>query len=176
MRNLSMPGSEIPNWFSQEVSFSERRNREIRAVIIAVVVSIDHQEADNLRVADNLRAQLPAVPDVQARILKFTEPIYRTTLYLLGIPRSREDQMHMCWCSPLQPLVSQLKDGYKMEVGKRNPPVIEGIHLKKHGIYLVHENDDDYDGSEETLDESQQSVSQRLAKFFNSTQEDGHGS
>uniref|UniRef100_A0A2P2MP95 TIR domain-containing protein n=1 Tax=Rhizophora mucronata TaxID=61149 RepID=A0A2P2MP95_RHIMU len=168
MHQLSMPGSEIPNWFSQEITFSEHRNHQIRAVIIAVVVSIDHQEPVDLRV------RLPAVPDVQARILKFTERIFSTALYLSGILRSCGDQMHMRWYSHRHPLVSQLKDGYKIEVGKRDPPVVEGIDLKKHGIYLVYENDDDYGGSEETLDESQQSVSQRLAKFFNSIQEDGH--
>jgi hypothetical protein len=65
-----------------------------------------------------------------------------------------------------------LKDGCKIQVRKRNPPVIEGIELKKSGILLVYEDDDDYDGNEESLDESQQSVSQKLANFFNSYEED----
>jgi hypothetical protein len=61
-----------------------------------------------------------------------------------------------------------LKDGSEIQVRKRKPHVIEGVELKKCGIHLVYENDDDYGGNEESLDESQQSVSQKLANFFNS--------
>ncbi|KAJ6765029.1 LEUCINE-RICH REPEAT-CONTAINING [Salix koriyanagi] len=51
IRNLSMPGSKLPDWFSQEsvVHFSERKNRTIKAVIVCVVVSLDHEIPEDLR-------------------------------------------------------------------------------------------------------------------------------
>uniref|UniRef100_A0A2P2MP80 TMV resistance protein N n=1 Tax=Rhizophora mucronata TaxID=61149 RepID=A0A2P2MP80_RHIMU len=168
MRNLSMPGSEIPDWFSQEAIFSERKNHELRAVIIGVVVSLDSQSLQNSI------GQLPAMPDILVRIHEPHRVIFSTALYLLGLPRSHEDQVHLCWYPQCHPLVSMLKEGCKIDVIKRNPSFVEGVHLKKHGIYLVYEDDVEIGGNEEILDESQQSVSQRLAKFFNSIQEDGH--
>ncbi|XP_034899197.1 uncharacterized protein [Populus alba] len=166
IRNLSMPGSKIPDWFSQEdVKFSERRNREIKAVIIGVVVSLDRQIPEQLRYC-------PVVPDIQANLLDQNKPIFSTTLYLQGIPKTHEDQIHLCRYSHFNPLVLMLKDGSEIQVRKRKPPVIEGVELKKCGIHLVYENEDDYGGNEESLDESQQSVSQKLANFFNSYEED----
>ena len=50
--------------------------------------------------------------------------------------------------------------------------MIEGVEVKKSGIHLIFEDDDDYDGNEELLDESEQSVSKKLADFFNSYEED----
>lgn len=162
-----MPGSKFPDWFSQEnvVHFSEQKNRAIKAVIVSVVVSLGREIPEDLRYS-------PLVPDIQAIVLDQNIPIYSTTLYLRGIPKINEDQIHICRYSNIQPLVSMLKDGCKIQVRKRNPPVIEGIELKKSGILLVYEDDDDYDGNEESLDESQQSVSQKLANFFNSYEED----
>nr|TKR90939.1 disease resistance family protein [Populus alba] len=167
IRNLSMPGSKFPDWFSQEnvVHFSEQNNRAIKAVIVSVVVSLDREIPEDLRYS-------PLIPDIQAIVLDQNIPIHSTTLYLRGVPKINEDQIHICRYSNIQPLVSMLKDGCKIQVRKRNPPVIEGIQLKKSGILLVFEDDDDYGGNEESLDESQQSVSQKLANFFNSYEED----
>ncbi|CAK7338944.1 unnamed protein product [Dovyalis caffra] len=167
IRNLSMPGSKIPDWFSQEdvIHFSVRRNREIKAVIIGVVVSLERQIPEDLRYA-------PLIPDIQAHVLDQNIPIFKTALYLRGLPKTHEDQIHFCRYSHINPLVFMLKDGFKIQVRKRDPPVIEGVELKKWGIHLVYEDDDDYDGNEDSLDESQQSVSQKLAKFFNLYEED----
>ncbi|CAK7338945.1 unnamed protein product [Dovyalis caffra] len=163
IRNLSMPGSKIPDWFSQEdvVYYSERRNREIKAVIICVVVSLERQIREDLRYS-------PVVPDIQANVLDQNRHIFSTALYLQGMPKTHEDQIHLCRYSRFSHLVLMLKDGFKIQVRKRNPPVIERVELKKCGIHLVYEDDDDYGGNEESLDESQQSVSLKLEKFFNS--------
>ncbi|KAG5222018.1 disease resistance family protein [Salix suchowensis] len=111
IRNLSMPGSKLPDWFSQEsvVHFSERKNRTIKAVIVCVVVSLDREIAEDLRYS-------PYVPDIKAIILDQNNPIYSTSLYLLGIPKIHEDQIHICRYSNITSLVSSLKDGCKIQV------------------------------------------------------------
>ncbi|PON67438.1 TIR-NBS-LRR-like protein [Parasponia andersonii] len=161
IRNISIPGSNIPSWFSQEaVTYSERRNHAIKAVIIGIVVSLNHE------IQSSLRIRTPSVVDIQAKILKLDFPIFTTTLILLGVPNTNQDQFHLCRYSVHHPLVSQLKDGYQIEVTKRNPPLDPGVELKKSGIYLVYEGDDDYEGDEQSINESQRSVSEKLAKFF----------
>ncbi|KAJ4823707.1 hypothetical protein Tsubulata_027093 [Turnera subulata] len=164
IRNLSIPGSKIPDWFSPEVDnfSSEFKNSKIRAVLVGVVVSFGHQ------IPDIAVDELPVVPDIRARILKQNTPIFTTALHLLGIPNTHEEQIHLCRYPHDHPFVLLLKDGCKIEVTKANPPIIEGVELKKWGIHLVYEGDDDYEGNEGSLVESQQSVSERLASFFNS--------
>lgn len=161
-----MPGSRIPDWFSQDVvKFSECRNRAIKGVIIAAVVSLNHQ------IPDDFRDRLPGIVDIQTRILKLDSPIFTSAFNLAGVPNSDEDQLHLCRYSSYHPLVSQLKDGYKIEVTKPDSPIMKGVELKKYGIYLVYEGDDDYEGEEESLKGSQQSISEKLAKFFNNLKE-----
>ncbi|KAL6189785.1 hypothetical protein ACLB2K_036187 [Fragaria x ananassa] len=161
IRNLSMPGSKIPDWFSQEmVTFSKRGNRPLKSVIICVVVSLNHQ------IPDDLREELPAVVDIQAQILILDSPTFTRTLILSGVPNTNDDQFHLCRYPIDHPLVSQLKDGYKIHVKRREPPYVKGVELKKWGLYLIYEGDDDYEGDEESLNESQQSLSEQLANFF----------
>ncbi|KAH7515830.1 hypothetical protein FEM48_Zijuj10G0067900 [Ziziphus jujuba var. spinosa] len=161
IRNLSMPGDKIPDWFSQdEVTFSEYKNCAIKGVIIGVVVSLNNQ------ITDEMREEYPAIVDIQAKILKLDYWIYSTTLYLMGVPNTNEEQVHLCRYPPFHPLVSQLKHGYKIQITKRDIPMMNGVELKKSGIYLVYEGDDDYEGDEESLNDNQQSVSEKLAKFF----------
>ena len=50
---------------------------------------------------------------------------------------------------------------------------MEGVELKKWGIHLVYEGDDEYEGDEESLNESQQSLSEKMARFFSSFEESG---
>uniref|UniRef100_A0A6N2KJW3 Uncharacterized protein n=1 Tax=Salix viminalis TaxID=40686 RepID=A0A6N2KJW3_SALVM len=156
IRNLSMPGSKFPDWFSQEsaVHFSERKNRTIKAVIVCVVVSLDREIPEDMRYSQY-------VPDIKAIMLDQNIPILSTSLNFRGTPKIHEDQIHICRYSNINPLVR-----------KRNPPVIEGVEVKKSGIHLIFEDGDDYDGNEELLDESEQSVSMKLADFFNSYEED----
>ncbi|PON53731.1 TIR-NBS-LRR-like protein [Trema orientale] len=167
IRNLSMPGSKIPDWFSQDVvTFSERKNRPIKGVIVGVVVSLNHQ------IQDDLRDQLPGIVDIQAKILKQDFPIFTTALNLGGVPNRSEDQVHLCRYSDHHPLVTQLKNGYKIFVTKREPPYMKGVELKKWGLYLIYEGDDDYEGDEESLSGSQQSISEKLVKFFGTHEDD----
>ncbi|CAK7338946.1 unnamed protein product [Dovyalis caffra] len=162
IRNLSIPGTKIPDWFSQEdVIYLDKRNREIKAVIIGVVVSLSRLIREDLRYS-------PVLPDILVNVLDQNRPIFSTTLYLKGIPNCHADQIHLCRYSHFDPFVLMLKDGFKIEVRKRNPPMIEGVELKKYGIHLVYEDDDDYGGNEESLEERHQSVSLKLANFFNS--------
>ncbi|XP_007044430.2 PREDICTED: disease resistance protein TAO1 isoform X1 [Theobroma cacao] len=167
LRNLSMPGSKIPDWFSRDmVRFSRHKNLDLKGVMIAVVISLNHQ------IPDKMRYELPSVVDILAKISNGDGEIYTTTLSLMGVPNTNEDHVHLCRFPATHQLVFMLNDGFKIQVTRRNPPYVEGVELKKAGIYLVFENDDDYEGDEESLDESQQTVSQRLAKFFSSFEED----
>uniref|UniRef100_A0A0D3CCY5 Disease resistance protein n=1 Tax=Brassica oleracea var. oleracea TaxID=109376 RepID=A0A0D3CCY5_BRAOL len=61
MVNLSLPGNRIPDWFSQgPLTFSPQPNRELRGLILAVVVALnqdcidDYQLPDVMEVQDNL--------------------------------------------------------------------------------------------------------------------------
>lgn len=179
--NFSIPGSEIPSWFTpSEVHFSKHENNEIKAVIIAIVVSVNCAEPDELR------DELPVLANVIAKIVRAKRAVFTTNMYLAGVPTTPEDQVYICRYQDYHQLVSFLEDGDVIQVGLGNLP-ITGIELKKCGIHLVHESDDDYEGNEESLDESQQSVSERLTRFYgasnresnifssNSAQEDGEG-
>ncbi|XP_035540154.1 disease resistance protein RPV1-like isoform X2 [Juglans regia] len=169
LRSLSMPGSKIPDWFSGEVvTFSERKNRAIKGVIIGVVVSVNNQ------IQDELRDRLPLVAGIRAHITKLNQPIFSTMLELKGIPKVDEDHLYLCRFHDYRPLVTQLKDGYKIQVTQQDPPYIKGVEMKKCGIYLIFEGEDDYEGDEESLRESQLSISEKLAKFFSSLGEEDH--
>ncbi|XP_030449539.1 disease resistance protein RUN1-like [Syzygium oleosum] len=159
--NLCVPGSEIPRWFSQEVShFAAPKNREIRGIIFAVVVSLDSVNRGNI--------PLPAIVDIKGRLLRIEDPIHTTVLNLMGVPDTSEDQLYLIRFPEFKSMVQMLKEGDGIDIVLRDPPCFPGVSLKKRGIYLVFENDDDYDDNEEWLDESQQSVSQKLAKFISS--------
>ncbi|XP_010551473.1 PREDICTED: TMV resistance protein N-like isoform X2 [Tarenaya hassleriana] len=164
LRNLSMPGSRIPDWFSQDtVTFSAHPNRELRGVILAVVVALNHGSSDDY--------QLPSVVGIQAQVLKLDLPLYTHTLQLFGVPRTNRDQLHICRYPAFHPMVASLKDGYKIRVIKKDMPFKLGVELKMHGIHLVYEDDDDYKGDEHLLNETQQTVSQKLANFYRSFEE-----
>ncbi|KAF2620760.1 hypothetical protein F2Q68_00041087 [Brassica cretica] len=161
MANLSLPGNRIPDWFSQgPLRYSTQPNRELRGVILAVVVALNHERKDDY--------QLPDVVEVQAKILKLDLALYTHTLHLSGVPRTSDDQLHICRYSAMHPMVTMFKDGYTIQVTKRDPPVKQGVELKMHGIHLVYEGDDDFKGEESESDftETQFTVSQKLANFF----------
>ncbi|KAM7269539.1 hypothetical protein ACFE04_025036 [Oxalis oulophora] len=161
MYNLSMPGAEIPDWFSQsKVKILVPKFRKIKEMIIGVVVSLD------LGIPDDSRYNSPVVVGIVAKILANDNHVFTTSLYLSGVPRNNEAQVHFCRYSSHTPLVTQLKDGYKVEVSCQDKS--KGVQLKKAGIHVIYENDDDYIGDEESMDESLLSVSERLRKFFSS--------
>ncbi|GKV22769.1 hypothetical protein SLEP1_g32598 [Rubroshorea leprosula] len=166
MSHLSMPGSSTPDWFFQDqVIFSSPKNREIKGVILAAIVSLNHHFPDDLR-------DLPVVPDVQVELFKGKKNTFKSGLYLRGVPITNRDNLYLCRYPPCHPLVLSLEDGIKIQLTKQNSPTAQGVELKEGGIYFVFDDDDDYEGNEEPLKESQQSVSQRLANFFHSL-EDG---
>lgn len=164
--NLSVPGSILPDWFVQQIPrFSNPRNREIKGIIIGVVVSLDQQARDSFR------DKLPATVDIQAKIFRLDDPkpIHYTTLKLIGVPDTNEDQLYLCRYQEFHGLVFMLKEGDKIQIAMRETPYFNGLILKKYGIHLIFEYDDDNDDDdEESLDESQQSVSWKLAKFIGS--------
>ncbi|TKY69763.1 TMV resistance protein N [Spatholobus suberectus] len=162
---LIMPGSRVPDWFTAEpVVFSKRINRELKGVICFGVLSFNN-------IPENQRERLQLV-DVQGKIFNLTDNVYSTTFRLLGVPRTNEDHIFLRRFGVRSAFVSQLKDGYTLHLKRRNPPFIEGLELKNCRIHLVFEGDDDYEGDEGSLDESQYSVSQKLAKFFNFAADD----
>nr|XP_023895624.1 disease resistance protein TAO1-like [Quercus suber] len=167
MFSLSMPGSKIPDWFSQEVvKFSERKNLRIKGVIIGVIVSFSHQ------IPDNLRDQDPLLTGIRANIVKLNRPVFNAMLDIKGVPKTHEDHLYLSRFPEWHPLSFSLKDDYKIHVTIDDPPYIEGLKLKKWGVHLVFEGDDDYDGNEESLDETQLSISEKLAKFFSFLEEE----
>ncbi|CAA7036157.1 unnamed protein product [Microthlaspi erraticum] len=160
MRNLSLPGNRVPDWFSQgPVTFSEQPNRELRGVILAVVVALKHDDQ-----------KLPTVVGIKAKISKLDFVVLNHTLNLSGVPRTSNDQLHICRYSHHHPMVMMLKDGYTVQVVKQEPGmhIKQDAELKMHGIHLVYEGDDDVQGNEDKLNETHQTVSQRLANFFRS--------
>ncbi|KAI4328338.1 hypothetical protein L6164_020697 [Bauhinia variegata] len=164
--NLSMPGSRIPEWFSgQTVSFSKHKSRELKGVIIGCIVSINHS------IPCEARNHLPAVVDVQVSVLKMGKSIYNGSLRLHGVPRTNEEHIHLCRYLDRDPLFLYLRDGDTVRVSKRNPPVDNGLELRKCGVHLIYEGEDDYEGDEESVDVSLQSVSEKLVKFFNTGEE-----
>ncbi|KAI8527221.1 hypothetical protein RHMOL_Rhmol12G0058800 [Rhododendron molle] len=168
MNNLSIPGSEIPDWFTPEViCYSKPKNRVIKAVIVCVVISINHQ------IPDDLRDQLPVVAGIEIKILRENKPkpVFTTGPLLSGVPKDDDDYFYLCRYPDCHPLVSLLQEGDKIQVARQNPPVVKGVQLKKCGIHLVFENEDDYDGDEKWLPEGQQSVSHKLATFVGSSEE-----
>ncbi|XP_020867491.1 TMV resistance protein N [Arabidopsis lyrata subsp. lyrata] len=162
--NLSLPGNRIPDWFSRgPLTFSAQPNRELRGVVLAVVVALNQDTGDDY--------QLPDVLEVQAQILKLGLALYTHTLHLSGVPRTSYDQLHICRYSDLHPMVMTMKDGYTIQVIKREPPIKKGVKLRMHGIHLVYEGDDDFQGEEHLLTEAQRTVSQKLANFFRFSEE-----
>ncbi|KAK7309545.1 hypothetical protein RJT34_06356 [Clitoria ternatea] len=162
---LIMPGSRVPDWFTAEpIIFSKRRNRELKSIICVGILSFND-------IPENQREELE-LQDVQGKIFNLTDQVFSTTFRLLGVPKTNEDHFFFRRFGLHSPLVHQLKDRYTLHLTKRNPPYIEGLELKNCRIHLVFEGDDDYEGDEGSLDESQYSVSQKLAKFFNFSKDD----
>ncbi|XP_057448374.1 disease resistance protein RPV1-like isoform X2 [Lotus japonicus] len=164
LKILIMPGSRIPDWFSGEsVVFSKRRNRELKGIICAGVLSFNNIPEDQ---RDKLQLM-----DVQGKVFNLTDNVYSTTFRLLGVPRTNEHHIFLRRFGVHTSLVFELKDRCTLHLTKRNPPYVEGLELKNCGIYLVFEGDDDFEGDEGSLEEGQYSVSQKLAKFFNTSAE-----
>ncbi|ESQ34363.1 hypothetical protein EUTSA_v10006573mg [Eutrema salsugineum] len=162
LRNLSLPGNRIPEWFSQgPVTFSSQPNRELRGVIIAVVVALINHDED----------EVPDVMGINAQILKPDRLRFNTTLHLSGVPRTSNDQLHICRYSHHHPMVTFLEDGFTIQVIKQQLQIKQEVELKMHGIHLVYEGDDDLEAEEDTLNETQLTVSQKLANFFSSFSE-----
>ncbi|XP_010477750.1 PREDICTED: disease resistance protein TAO1-like [Camelina sativa] len=159
LQNLSLPGNRIPEWFSQgPVTFTAQPNRELRGVILAVVVARKHETG-----GDN---QLSDVVEVRAQILQLDlKHKYSHTLHLCGVPRTSDDQLHICRYSAQHPMVTMLKDGYTIQVIKPEEN-FKQVEMKMHGIHLVYEGDDDITGNENRLSEALQTVSHKLANFF----------
>ncbi|XP_060214443.1 disease resistance-like protein CSA1 [Lycium barbarum] len=166
IKYLCVPGSDIPDWFIQEVpNVSTRKHRDIKGVIIGVVLSLDQQ------VEDNFRHRVRAIVDFQATVTTpgDAEPKLKKTLNLEEVPDTDEDQLYLCRFHECSDFIFMLEEGDRVQVAIRESPRFNGLKLKKHGMHLVFENEDDFDANDEDLfDESQQSVSKKLANFFNS--------
>ncbi|MCI05394.1 TMV resistance protein N-like [Trifolium medium] len=114
---------------------------------------------------------MPCIIDVEANVFKHGKRIFNTTLNILGVPRTNVDHIHLCRFQNYHQLVAFLKDADTFCVTTRSPPFDKGLELKKCGVHLIFEGDDDYEGEEESLDIGLQSVSERLARFFNTCDE-----
>ncbi|XP_074274478.1 uncharacterized protein LOC141598663 [Silene latifolia] len=162
LNNLSIPGSEIPDWFSQEaVIFTPRPNIAIKNIIVAVVVSVD------LKKLDTMCAELPNIVCIQAQILRQNRIVHTVALILQGVPITVDDQVYLCRFKDYEALVARLRGGDTIHIIQMSQ-IASGVELKKWGIFLVFENDDDYVGNEDSVPIAQQSVTERLACYFQS--------
>ncbi|CAO2829174.1 unnamed protein product [Amaranthus hypochondriacus] len=166
LTNMSIPGSEIPEWFSQTeggVKFNPHPNLSIQSVIVIVILSVD------IQALDSMRAQLPGIVHIQAGIIREETSIFSSVLNLTGLPCTPARQIYLCRFKYYHPMILLLKEGDIIQVGYKSGSV-EGVELKKWGIHLVYENDDDYEGDEDLLpfNEIHQSISQRLVCFLRS--------
>uniref|UniRef100_A0A7N0U216 AAA+ ATPase domain-containing protein n=1 Tax=Kalanchoe fedtschenkoi TaxID=63787 RepID=A0A7N0U216_KALFE len=170
LRDLSVPGGEIPSWFVKEVPYFTRtkvtKHRSIKAVVIGVVISLDQQ------LHDDYRDKLPAIVDIQAKIFRPTDsyPVYTNVLNLMGVPDTNEDQLYLCRYTEVTPLLLMLQEGDRVVIALKDTPRFNGLTLKKFGVHLIYEQDDQIGEGvdEEWLDESERSTSKRLADFLNS--------
>ncbi|KAL8137718.1 hypothetical protein V2J09_003719 [Rumex salicifolius] len=148
---LGIPGSRIPDWFSEEqVIFSSRVNCAVKSVLIGVVLSVKTGSLDDRLATSPLSA-------VQVKIWRAGSAIFNTALSLTTMPKTCEDQLYLCRFKDFHPLVSLVLWLYE-----------SSIELKRRGVYIVYENDDAYDGNEDLLAYDIQSVSMKLARFFQS--------
>ncbi|KAI9124759.1 hypothetical protein K1719_004086 [Acacia pycnantha] len=104
--------------------------------------------------------------DIKVNILRCGENPYSSVLDLRGLPRTNEEHIHICRYRYNSKLFYILQDGDTICVTLRDPPVDKGLELKKCGVHLIFDGDDDYGGDEESVDRSLQSVSKKLAKFL----------
>ncbi|XP_045795186.1 disease resistance protein RPV1 isoform X2 [Trifolium pratense] len=166
-QNLSMPGTKLPEWFSAgTVSFSKRKNLDLTSVVVGAIVSINHNIDMPIK-----REEMPCIIDVEANVFKLGKRIFNRTLNIHGMPRTNVDHIHLCRFQNYDQLVAFLKDADTFCVTTRSPPFDKGLKLKKCGVHLIFEGDDDYEGEEESLDIRLQSVSERLTRFFNTCDE-----
>ncbi|OWM76004.1 hypothetical protein CDL15_Pgr009649 [Punica granatum] len=165
MTGCNMCSLAVKRRLSKEVTYKALPNRPIKAVLVGIVVSV------NSGFPEELTDCIPTLADIQATILMLDKPLFSTSLPLKGIPKANEEQVHFCRFLDFHPLVSKLKDGYRIRVELRDPPMIPGTELKKCGVFLVSDMDDDYGGDETPLSENQQSLSEKLARFFNSLED-----
>ncbi|KAI8008838.1 putative glycosyltransferase [Camellia lanceoleosa] len=111
LNSLCVLGSEIPDWFTRDkVSYSKPKNRVIKAIIVGIVVSIDHS------IQDDLRDQSPVVAGILITILRLNVPIFNIAPLLEGVPKTDEDHFYLCRYENHTPLVLFLKDGDKIRV------------------------------------------------------------
>ncbi|KAI8007819.1 putative glycosyltransferase [Camellia lanceoleosa] len=111
LNSLCVLGSEIPDWFTRDkVSYSKPKNRVIKAIIVGIVVSIDHS------IQDDLRDQSPVVAGILITILRLNIPIFNIAPLLEGVPKTDEDHFYLCRYENHTPLVLFLKDGDKIRV------------------------------------------------------------
>ncbi|XP_028801903.1 protein SUPPRESSOR OF npr1-1, CONSTITUTIVE 1-like [Neltuma alba] len=166
--NLSLPGTRLPNWFSgQAVSLSKPKYRKLTGVIIGIILSINHD------VPSELRNVLPGLVDLKVDVFKLGKNTCTSGLDLRGLPKSNEEHIYLCRYPDYHHLFPFMRDGDTLCVTRLNPPVDKGLELKKCGFHLIFEGDDDYGGAEESVGRNLQSVSERLARFFDSYEEGG---
>ncbi|KAA8529497.1 hypothetical protein F0562_033704 [Nyssa sinensis] len=79
LKYFSLPGNKIPDFFYEEIpEFSSRKNLELKAVIIGVVVSLDQQQTDSYR------DKVPAIVDIQAKITRLNQANIHYYTLLIG--------------------------------------------------------------------------------------------
>lgn len=163
LSNLCIPGSDIPSWFVPQITkFTAPRNRELKRIIFAVVVSLSDQNPNNIK------SQLKGIVDVKAEIVRLNERVHSSVLNLSGVPHSNEDQLYVIRFPEFKSRLVEAGDTIRIYL--QDPPYFPGIQLKKQGICLVFENDDDYDDDEDWIvNLSEQSVSHKLTQFIVST-------
>ena len=99
LRALEKVDIKILDLFSHDdVRFKDFENHQIKGVFIGVVSSVNHQISEDFR-------HLPPPPgphgscnivDIEANILKLDCYIFKTNLHLIGVPKTNDNQIHLC--------------------------------------------------------------------------------
>ncbi|KAJ0025003.1 hypothetical protein Pint_06746 [Pistacia integerrima] len=126
LRNLSVLGSEIHDWFVQEIPcFANRINHSIKGIIIGVVFSLGQTKQKAFR--DKLTGSV----DIHAKIIRLDVTIYTTVLDWREVSEVDEDQLRLCRYVDFSKLVLMLEEGDKIQIATRETPYFNGLTLKK---------------------------------------------
>lgn len=162
-----MPGTILPKWFQgKSVSLSKLKKGKITGLIIGIILSINNNAPSELQVG--LSGEVDN--DIKANVLKLGKNIYSSMLELRGLPRTNEEHIYLCRFPDYHKLIPCLKHGDTFCVTKENGLVVKRLELKKCGVHLIFEGDDeDNDGDEELPMDRRRPhcVSEKLATFFN---------
>ncbi|CAN6453196.1 unnamed protein product [Victoria cruziana] len=159
---LTFPGSKIPSWLTHQESFCEipkpsDPNLKLRALFLCFVYAVQEVEIE--------LQDLPSIPDIQIKFMVDNKHVFATTPKIPGVPKAHEDQVYFCHFKENGRELYFLRNGGRIEVVKRSPPMIRGVQLKKVGFRVLYKSRETTPAEEASEKES---IFQSLAESFSS--------